>query len=144
MTASFKVCENWNDVTKCIAVRAIVFCGEQGIAYRLEQDEHDAGAVHVLGEIDGEPVAAARLRCFADYAKLERIAVRQPWRGRGLGHGLTEFMLGIARERGYVAFKLGAQVHLRAFYESHGFQVTGEQFLDADIWHWPMEKRAQS
>ncbi len=144
MTASFKICENWNDVTRCIAVRAIVFCGEQGIAYRLEQDEHDAAALHVLGEIDGEPVAAGRLRFFADYAKLERIAVRRPWRGRGLGHQLTEFMLNAASGRGYAHFKLGAQVHLRAFYESHGFQVKGEQFLDADIRHWPMEKRAQS
>lgn len=141
MTASFKICETWGDVTKCIAVRAIVFCGEQGISYKLEQDEHDVGALHILGEIDGEPVAAGRLRLFADYAKLERVAVRQPWRGRKLGHQLTEYMLDAARERGYVCFKLGAQVHLRAFYESHGFQVSGEQFLDADIWHWPMIKQ---
>lgn len=138
MQPAFKICDHWNDVVKCIVVRAIVFCGEQGVGYQLEQDEHDAGALHVLGELDGEPIAAGRLRFFADYAKLERIAVRQPWRGRKFGHQLTDFMLEIARKRGYRGFKLNAQVHLRAFYEAHGFEVSGEQFVEADILHWPM------
>jgi len=90
MTASYKICESWDDVVKCIAVRSIVFCGEQHISYQLERDEHDASATHILCEL--EPVAAARLRFFNGYAKLERIAVRAPWRGQGLGHGLTQFM----------------------------------------------------
>lgn len=143
MSCHFKICEHWNDVVKCVAVRAIVFCGEQGVSYQLEQDEHDAGALHVLGEMKGEPVAAGRLRFFAGYAKLERIAVRQPWRGCGIGHQLTGYMLDIARERGYLAFKLNAQAHLRAFYEAHGFRVAGEQFVEADILHWPMERHGQ-
>lgn len=138
MSAHFKICDSWDDVVKCIAVRSIVFCGEQNISYQLERDQYDASATHILCEIDGEPVAAARLRFFKDYAKLERIAVRAPWRGRGLGHELTQFMLDIAKQRGYVTFKLNAQAHLEAFYGVHGFGACGEHFVEAGIDHCPM------
>jgi len=138
MTATYKICESWDDVAKCIAVRSIVFCGEQHISYQLERDEHDASATHILCELEGEPVAAARLRFFNDYAKLERIAVRAPWRGQGLGHGLTQFLLDIAKQRGYTSFKLNAQAHLRDFYGTHGFIVSGPNFIEADIDHCPM------
>jgi len=138
MSAHFKLCESWDDVVKCIAVRSIVFCGEQNISYQLERDEHDASATHILGEVDGEPVAAARLRFFKDYAKLERIAVRAPWRARLIGHELTKFMIDVAKERGYTTFKLNAQSHLQAFYGKHGFRVCGDHFIEAGIDHCPM------
>lgn len=138
MNPTFKLCEAWDDVVKCIAVRAIVFCGEQNISYQLERDEHDASAMHILCELEGEPVAAARLRFFKEYAKLERIAVRAPWRGQGLGHGMTQFMLDLAKQHGYNCFKLNAQAHLEHFYGVHGFRVSGPHFIEAGIDHCPM------
>ena len=44
----------------------------------MERDAFDADAVHIVGELDGEPVAAGRIRCFTDHAKPERIAVSEP------------------------------------------------------------------
>lgn len=136
---TYRICESIDDVMKCIAVRCIVFCGEQNISYQLERDEHDAAAIHVLGSIDSEPVAAARMRYLNGYAKLERICVRAPWRGRQYGLGITQFMIDQARQQGFNTFKLNAQSHLETFYGKLGFQACGEHFIEADIDHCPME-----
>ena len=139
MTIHYKICESIDDVIKCIAVRCIVFCGEQNISYLLERDEHDAGAIHILGTIDGEPVAAARLRYLNGYAKLERIAVRAPWRGKSFGLGITQFMIDCAKEQGFTTFKLNAQSHLEIFYAKLGFLASGDHFMEAGIDHCPMK-----
>jgi predicted GNAT family N-acyltransferase len=139
MTITYTVCETLDDVVKCIAVRCIVFCGEQNISYLLERDEHDAGAMHILGTIDGEPIAVGRLRYLNGYAKLERIAVRAPWRGEKYGLGITQFMIDTARQQGFTTFKLNAQAHLESFYAKLGFRVAGEHFMEAGIDHCPMK-----
>src|SRR5690242_13580674 len=115
MHITYKVCESFDDVMKCVAVRCIVFCGEQNISYLLERDEHDAGAIHILGTVNDEPVAAARLRYLNGYAKLERIAVRAPWRGNSFGLGITQLMIDHANKQGFTVFKLNAQSHLESF-----------------------------
>ncbi len=139
MNIIYQVCESFDDVVKCIAVRCIVFCGEQEISYQLERDEHDAGAIHILGTADGEPVAVGRLRYLCGYAKLERIAVRQPWRGKSFGLGVTQFMIDLAKQQGFTVFKLNAQSHLEGFYAKLGFKTCVEHFIEANIDHCPMK-----
>jgi predicted GNAT family N-acyltransferase len=139
MTITYLICESLDDVMKCIAVRCIVFCGEQNISYQLERDEHDASAMHVLGLVDGEPVAAARMRYLNGYAKLERIAVRAPWRDKSYGLGITQYMIDHAKQQGFNVFKLNAQAHLESFYGKLGFRACGEHFIEADIDHCPMK-----
>lgn len=126
------------DLLKCHVVRGIVFVEEQGVPYDLEIDEHEGAALHVLWEEDGEPVATGRVRFLDDWAKLERIAVRKAWRGRGLGERIVERLVELARERGDHRFKLHAQAHLRPYYERLGFAVQGELFQEADIDHYLM------
>ncbi len=124
-----------DDLVKVFVVRGIVFCSEQQVAYSLERDAHDCGAIHILGEVDGEPAAAGRIRAVEGWAKLERIAVRRRFRGSGLGHRLTEFMLQTARQAGFFRFRMHAQAHLEDFYRRHGFRPRGEVFDEAGIDH---------
>ena len=131
----FRLADSPDDLLKAVAVRAIVFMDEQRIAYAEEIDGLDAGALQILGELAGEPVATARIRFLGDTAKLERLAIRQAWRGQGLGDRLLEFMLTTARARGFRRFKLHGQTRLRAFYEKHGFRAEGAPFLEAGIPH---------
>ena len=138
MEVSLKVAESPEDRLKAFMVRWVVFCGEQGVRYDIEHDEFEDTATHVLGEIDGEPVAAGRLRCLPDYAKLERIAVRAPWRGQGIGSDVTRLLLRLARERGYSSYRMNAQAHLKEYYGRFGFRAVGEIFLEAGIEHVPM------
>ncbi len=136
----FKIVTTLDDLIKTFTVRAIVFIEEQHVAYREEVDEHEYSALHLLGEIDGEPVACGRIRFLGEYAKLERIAVRKAFRGRGIGHLLVEYMLNVAREKGFKKFKMHAQAHLVDFYAAHGFVRQGEMFKEANIDHYLMTK----
>ncbi len=136
----FRICTTLDDLASALMVRAIVFMEEQEVAFAEEVDEFEHSALHILGELAGEPMAAARMRFLGEYAKLERIAVRKAWRGRGLGHELVEYMLGIARERGFRKFKMHAQAHLADFYRVHGFEPRGEMFQEAKIDHYLMVK----
>ena len=136
----FRIAETSDEQLRCLLVRAIVFMEEQQVSCAEEMDGLDQSALQILGEIEGEPIATARIRFFGDCAKLERLAIRQAWRGQGHGDRLLEFMLAAARERGYRKFKLHGQERLRAFYEKHGFCAEGDSFLEADIPHLLMRR----
>ena len=144
MDVSIKVASAPGDRLKAFMVRSVVFCGEQGVRYDIEHDDLEATATHVLGEIDGEPVAAGRVRFLPDYAKLERIAVRAPWRNRGIGAEITRFLIRLARERGYSSYRMSAQAHLEEFYGRLGFRAVGEIFMEADIEHLLMVREDRS
>ena len=134
----FKIVSNMDELLKAFTVRAVVFIGEQNCPYDEEIDEYEHSCIHILGELDGEPIAAARLRFPGDYAKLERIAIRKQWRGRGFGHQLVEYMLEQGRLRGYSSFRMHAQAYLVDYYAKHGFVRHGELFDEAGIDHYLM------
>ncbi|HNR66772.1 MAG TPA: GNAT family N-acetyltransferase [bacterium] len=134
----FKIATSLDDLLKAFMVRAIVFVEEQRVPYGLEMDEYEHSATHILGEREGEPIAAGRIRYLGDYAKLERIAVRKAYRGTGIGHQLVDYMVSISQQNGFSAFKMHAQAHLTDFYGKHGFIVQGELFVEAGIDHYLM------
>jgi len=134
----FKIVTTLDDLMKTFMVRAIVFMEEQKCPYGIEVDEYEYSALHIIGEIDGEPIAAGRIRFLGDFAKLERIAVRKNYRGKGLGHQLVDYMISVAKEKGFYKFKMHAQAHLTEFYVQHGFVKKGDLFKEADIDHYLM------
>lgn len=76
------VCRTVDDILRAVAVRALVYLGEQACPYEEEYDGNDfAGATHLLLRRDGEPIGTLRIRWFADFAKTERVAVRREYRG---------------------------------------------------------------
>lgn len=127
----FKIVSDLDQLTKAYLVRAMVFLEEQGRPYAVEFDENDQGALHVLGEEHGEPIAASRIRFFEGYAKFERIAVRKSYRARGVGDGLVEFMISAAKKRGYDTCLVYASSHLTGFFQKHGFASTGKDEREA-------------
>jgi predicted GNAT family N-acyltransferase len=134
----FRIATSPEEILKVYAVRSIVFIEEQRCPWELEFDGLDQHAIHILGEVDGEPAAAARIRLLDDYAKLERIAVRAGYRGRRIGDRLVDYMVSVAHQHGYTTIKMHAQAHLTEFYHAHGFEVCGDLFDEAGIDHYPM------
>jgi predicted GNAT family N-acyltransferase len=119
-------------------VRRRVFIEEQQVPEELEWDGLDGEATHLLAEdANGAPIGTARL--LAD-GHIGRMAVMQPWRGRGVGRSLLETLMNTARERGLEAVFLHAQVEAIPFYERSGFVAEGDVFMDAGIPHRTMHR----
>jgi predicted GNAT family N-acyltransferase len=149
--ARVRLAESPKDRAACLRLRWTVFVEEQGVPPSLERDEHDepsAPTVHALGEIEsarGEPVPAGAGRFIfvaPGVAKLQRMAVVDDARGRGLGALLLAFLESEARKRGALRFTLSAQLSARGFYERAGYRAVGEVFQDAGIPHIAMERDA--
>jgi predicted GNAT family N-acyltransferase len=133
---SLRVAVSEEDVLKVLVVRGIVFIEEQKVAWEGEIDEFEKTATHFLGEVGGQPVATGRLRHLADgLVKVERIAVRARWRGKGLAKEIVTFMMDHALERGAKKFKMHAQVYLEDFYREFGFHREGGVFDECGIDH---------
>ena len=47
----FRIAESFDDLIKVFMVRGIVFVEEQQAPYREEVDEHEFGAIQILGEV---------------------------------------------------------------------------------------------
>jgi predicted GNAT family N-acyltransferase len=123
-----------------------VFVEEQGVRPSEEVDERDqTDAVHALALLEGIPCGTGRFVFEAPgLAKIQRMAVIDDARGKGVGMALLLFLEDEARVRGAERFKLDAQVYARPFYEKAGYKASGEVFDDARIPHIRMERIAQA
>jgi predicted GNAT family N-acyltransferase len=133
------------DVERCLRLRWTVFVEEQGVRPSDELDALDhGGAVHALASLDGVPCGAGRFVFTAPgVAKIQRMAVVDDVRARGVGGALLAFLEAEARRRGAAKLTLWAQVRARAFYEKAGYAALGPEFDDGTgIPHVAMEKSA--
>ncbi|CAM3785394.1 GNAT family N-acetyltransferase [Marinicrinis lubricantis] len=133
---------------QCLNIRKAVFVEEQNVPLELEVDEYDESpnaCSHILIRSAGENAATGRHKPYdSETAKMQRIAVLKLYRGTGLGRILLEALEQSAREQGFRAAKLDAQLQARAFYEKCGYEVVSEDvFLDAGIPHVTMKKYLQ-
>ena len=139
-----RLAESPDDVAACLRLRWTVFVEEQGVRPSEEVDAHDhGGAVHALAALDGILCGAGRFVFTAPgEAKIQRMAVIDDVRGRGVGHALLRFLEEEARRRGATRFVLWAQTHAKGFYERAGYRAEGPEFDDAGIPHVSMRKTA--
>lgn len=137
----YRIVNKIEDLQKAFFVRGVVFVEGQNCTYMEDFDGLDFSAIHFLGTTGDEPVAAARIRLFKDYVKIERVAVRKGYRGKGIGKDLFAFILNHIAKMGYRKMVLHAQAYLLKFYEDFGFVKQGELFLEANIEHYHMEKK---
>lgn len=125
-------------------VRHEVFVEGQGVPVDLERDDRDdqSSTLHFVAYDEGRPVGAARLCPAGDgVGKVQRVAVREPDRGRGWGRRLMAALEDAARGAGYDRLELDAQTHAVVFYERLGYEVTSDEvFTDAGIPHLSMAK----
>lgn len=102
-----RVARRIDEILQVISLRAIAYIHEQSCPYDEEIDGNDfAGATHLIARLDGEPVGCVRLRWFADFFKVERVAVLPRFRRGGLGAALLEASFDLGRRKGY-ALALG-------------------------------------
>lgn len=124
-----------------LRLRSEVFVVEQTCVFQ-DIDGLDPQALHLLGWHDGSLVAYAR--CFPagvtfPEASIGRVVTHGAARGAGWGHLLIDEALRAVHARwGPQPIRIGAQAHLRRFYEGHGFVDLGLPYVEDGIDHLEM------
>jgi len=127
----------WGEAEPALrAIRTAVFIHEQHVPEAMEWDEFDAISVHLLArDAAGQTVGTARL--LPD-GHIGRMAVLKEWRGQGFGSAMLHKLLQELTQRHQHKALLNAQTSAVPFYEKFGFQVLGEEFMEAGIPHVKM------
>ena len=124
-----------------LQLRSEVFVVEQACVFQ-DMDGADTAAMHLLGTSGGQLVAYAR--CFAAGVKFKeasigRLITRSDLRGSGAGHVLLRRAIAsVTQQWGPQAIRIGAQARLEKFYRQHGFEPTGEPYIEDGIAHIEM------
>ena len=129
------------DWPQVAALRTRVFVEEQGVPAEIEQDAHDATAVHALAEDDdGRVVATGRLLVRDGRAVIGRMAVDAAARGCGYGAAVLAELHRQAVALGLTEVELHAQLPARGFYERAGYTAVGGVYEEAGIAHVTMRR----
>ena len=146
-----KICKEFDALTlhelyALLRLRSAVFVVEQNCVFQ-DMDNKDQRCHHVLLYNDGTLVAYARLVppgvSYPSHMSIGRIITSAQVRGTGAGRQLLD----IAIDACYTLYgngpiKIGAQLYARQFYESFGFEQSGEVYDEDGINHIEMTKAA--
>jgi predicted GNAT family N-acyltransferase len=132
---SVTVARTIEDLVRVMTVRAAVYIAEQECPYEEEFDGNDFSATHLLGYVGDEPAGCMRIRYFADFAKVERLAVRKEFRSAGLAPHLVRTSVELCEMKGYQRLYVHSQKRLVKFWEKCGFKTFegGQELIFSDF-----------
>ena len=121
-----KVVSTMDERQMVVAVRAAVYLGKPGWDYAHTFDPNDHSASHLLATVNGEPAGTVRVRWFAKFARIERIAVMPEHRSLACLNSLARGALRLCRKKGYDTVGGLAYPELVNFWRRHGGEPCGE------------------
>ena len=133
------------DLYEMLKLRVDVFVVEQTCPYP-ELDGKDADALHLRLLDDGRLAACARIfPAAAGTARIGRVVVSKADRGKRLGERvMREAIAACGRLSPGAEIAISAQAHLRRFYESLGFSVVSDEYIEDGIPHVDMIRSPES
>lgn len=143
------IIKSFNELTtpelyNILQLRSEIFVVEQDCVYQ-DLDYKDQKSLHLFFVKKDTVVAYTRLFKPGDYfdeASIGRVVVKASSRKDGLGHELMNESIKTIQEKfNTQKIKIGAQVYLKKFYESHGFKQIEEGYLEDGIPHIHMIKQ---
>ncbi|QNK64205.1 GNAT family N-acetyltransferase [Pedobacter sp. PAMC26386] len=141
-----EICKPFDSLTvkelyAILKLRCEIFVVEQQCIF-LDTDNKDQSCQHLMLYQNKELMAYARIvpagLSFTE-PSIGRIVSSPAARGKGFGKQLVSLAISnCIRLQGNKPIKIGAQLYLKSFYESFGFVVQGEEYLEDDIVHVDM------
>ena len=125
------------DLELAFEIRRKVFVIEQRVDPKEEYDEFEVSSTHYLALEGHRALGTARWRKTDYGTKLERFAVLEEARSKGVGKALVLKCLEDVPKDGSPIY-LHAQVQVIPFYEKLGFETIGDEFVEAEIRHKKM------
>jgi ElaA protein len=132
------------DLYSILRLRAEVFVVEQNCPYQ-DADGKDLKSLHLMGrDENGNLITYARIVppgvSFTEVS-IGRVVSAPKLRGTGAGKALMTMSIEVINQKyGTAPIRIGAQLYLKKFYESHGFVQASEMYLEDDIPHIEMKK----
>jgi len=138
----YKIVTGGVELQEAFEVRRQVFVREQSISEDLVFDGHDREALHMVVK-DGERViGSARVQFLTDnQAKLERMAILERYRRKGIGKEMLLFLDTVWKDKQMQQVIIHAQLEVVSFYKLCGFDELGLPFQEAGIKHIKMRKQ---
>lgn len=131
-----KVARCLSDMMQIVSIRSAVFISEQECPYSEEFDGNDFCSTHFIGYVGKEPAACLRARFFADFAKLERLAVRHEFRRSRLAFKIVKAGIEFSKAKGYTRIYGHAQDRLVSFWSTFGarpMKARGQPLVFSDF-----------
>lgn len=124
-----------------IRLRNEVFVVEQNCVFQ-DADDHDQVSHHICGWMEGKLAAYARILPPGEmylHPSIGRVATANYSRKQQIGRKLMKNAISFTHAT-YVGMDItvGAQLYLRSFYESLGFEKSGDIYLEDGIEHIKM------
>lgn len=122
-------------------IRYTVFIDEQGFDKEIDEHDDDNQSRHIVLFDGDKAIATAR---YFEEAKgvyhAGRIAVLKEYRGKGYGREILQYMEEDLKSIGADKITISAQLHAKGFYESLGYTVMGNTYLEEGKEHIWCEK----
>ncbi|MEO9891903.1 GNAT family N-acetyltransferase [Aurantibacter sp.] len=131
------------ELYEILQLRSEVFVVEQDCVYQ-DLDGKDQKALHVFAKKNGRFAAYSRIFKPGDYfteASIGRVLVKKCDRKYGYGQKIMKASIkAIQNNFNQKDIHISAQLYLKKFYESLGFNQVGEEYLEDGIPHIAMIK----
>ena len=133
------------ELYQIIQLRNEVFVIEQDCIYQ-DADGKDLKCGHLWATINDEVVAYSRIVpkgiSYENEPSIGRVVSSGNHRGLGLGKQLIAYSIQTIENRLFTSsIRISAQLYLKAFYESFGFEQVSEEYLEDDIPHIEMLRK---
>lgn len=116
-----------DDLMQAMAIRSVVYIGEQNCPYGEEWDGNDLSASHIVARIGDKPIGTIRLRCFNGFAKVERMCVHPAHRRSRAAFKLERACTELARALGYDRLIGHAHSNVLKFWLSRGWRELSDR-----------------
>ncbi len=132
------------EVYDILALRQSIFIIEQQCIYP-DIDYKDKQSLHLLGKINNKLCAYLRLLpvniSYPNAISIGRVATATDMRGKGLGReAIKQTFHYLKNKNNTTPLIISAQLYLKAFYASFGFQAVGDVYDEDGIPHIEMHK----
>ncbi len=112
------------DMHKVIAIRSAAYFSDPEHTFGKHFDGNDMSSSHMVGYIGEEPAGTLRIRYFADFARIERIAVRPTHRKSRMAFKLVQAAFSFCRDKGYRKLSGVAREEMVPFWSMFGGRLT--------------------
>lgn len=128
------------DYKKAVALREEILRNPLGLFFTKEELELEKGHIHIAGFLGQELCVTAVLVPDGDKVKMQRVAAKAQFQGKGIGSALIRFCEKHAKKQGFKSIYCHARETAVPFYLKHKYLYEGKPFDEDGIPHQKMTK----